>query len=161
MVALVAARSPLNCPLSETTGHHLRPKSGSEERPSIERERASFSEDGASFSGLRERKVQVALTCKSRDLSQQRTNCVGKLCPKLFSWSPARSAPSSTFLYGWSTMGRVAATSVARIYADVNAKLGPSWHEYGELGAICSFQHVQPLILPRQPASAMGVSRPL
>jgi casein kinase II subunit alpha len=33
-------------------------------------------------------------------------------------------------------MGRVATPSVARIYADVNAKLGPSWHEYGELGAI-------------------------
>ena len=58
-------------------------------------------------------------------------------------------------------MGRVAATSVARIYADVNAKLGPSWHEYGELGAICSFQQVQPLIPSRQPASAMGVPRPL
>jgi casein kinase II subunit alpha len=32
-------------------------------------------------------------------------------------------------------MGRAAATSIARIYADVNAKLGPSWHEYGELTA--------------------------
>lgn len=28
-------------------------------------------------------------------------------------------------------MGRSAAKSVARVYADVNAKLGPSWHEYG------------------------------
>ena len=38
-------------------------------------------------------------------------------------------------------MGRAAATSVARIYADVNAKLGPSWHEYGELPAAHSLQH--------------------
>ncbi|KAI0001576.1 Pkinase-domain-containing protein [Russula vinacea] len=30
-------------------------------------------------------------------------------------------------------MGRVATPSVARIYADVNAKLGPSWHEYDNL----------------------------
>ncbi len=28
-------------------------------------------------------------------------------------------------------MGRSATKSVARVYADVNAKLGPSWHEYG------------------------------
>jgi casein kinase II subunit alpha len=35
-------------------------------------------------------------------------------------------------------MGRVATPSVARIYPDVNAKLGPSWHEYGELVAIQS-----------------------
>lgn len=35
-------------------------------------------------------------------------------------------------------MGRAAATSVARIYADVNAKLGPSWHEYGALTAAYS-----------------------
>lgn len=28
-------------------------------------------------------------------------------------------------------MGRSAAKSVARVYADVNTKLGPSWHEYG------------------------------
>jgi hypothetical protein len=35
-------------------------------------------------------------------------------------------------------MGRVAATSVARIYTDVNAKLGPSWHEYGEFFSIQS-----------------------
>ena len=35
-------------------------------------------------------------------------------------------------------MGRVATPSVARIYPDVNAKLGPSWHEYGELAAIQS-----------------------
>ena len=159
----MAARFPLNCLLSEMTGHHLRPTSESEEWPSTEREQANFSEDGASFSGLsglRERKVQVALTCKSKSTgseSAEKVNCVGELC-----LTPAtRSAPSSTFLYGWSMMGRVAATSVARIYADVNAKLGPSWHEYGELGAICSFQHVQPLIPSRQPASAMGVSRPL
>jgi hypothetical protein len=43
----------------------------------------------------------------------------------------------------WLTMGRVAATSVARIYADVNAKLGPSWHEYGEFRAINSVRHAQ------------------
>lgn len=30
-------------------------------------------------------------------------------------------------------MGRSAAKSVARVYADVNAKLGPSWHEYGAI----------------------------
>lgn len=35
-------------------------------------------------------------------------------------------------------MGRVATPSVARIYPDVNAKLGPSWHEYGEPAAIQS-----------------------
>jgi hypothetical protein len=55
-------------------------------------------------------------------------------------------------------MGRVATPSVARIYADVNAKLGPSWHEYGELGAISSVQRVLSLIPFRQPASTMGVS---
>ena len=38
-------------------------------------------------------------------------------------------------------MGRAAATSVARIYADVNAKLGPSWHEYGEFPAAHSPLH--------------------
>ncbi len=30
-------------------------------------------------------------------------------------------------------MGRTATKSVSRVYADVNAKLGPSWHEYGEI----------------------------
>ncbi|THH12933.1 hypothetical protein EW146_g7228 [Bondarzewia mesenterica] len=30
-------------------------------------------------------------------------------------------------------MGRVTTTSVSRVYADVNAKLGPSWHEYDNL----------------------------
>lgn len=30
-----------------------------------------------------------------------------------------------------SAMGRTPTKSVARVYADVNAKLGPSWHEYG------------------------------
>jgi len=28
-------------------------------------------------------------------------------------------------------MGRTSTKSVARVYVDVNAKLGPSWHEYG------------------------------
>lgn len=28
-------------------------------------------------------------------------------------------------------MGRTATRSVSRVYPDVNAKLGPSWHEYG------------------------------
>ena len=37
-------------------------------------------------------------------------------------------------------MGRVAATSVARIYTDVNAKLGPSWHEYGQFRITFSIQ---------------------
>lgn len=55
-------------------------------------------------------------------------------------------------------MGRVATPSVARIYPDVNAKLGPSWHEYGELAAIQSSMPVQPLIPSRQLASTMGFS---
>jgi hypothetical protein len=55
-------------------------------------------------------------------------------------------------------MGRVATPSVARIYADVNAKLGPSWHEYGELEAISSVRRVRSLISSRQPASTMGVA---
>ncbi len=63
----------------------------------------------------------------------------GKTLPKsVLLMILATTAPTSTFLLGWSTMGRVAATSVARIYTDVNAKLGPSWHEYGEPGTICS-----------------------
>lgn len=45
-------------------------------------------------------------------------------------------------------MGRVATPSVARIYADVNAKLGPSWHEYGEPGAISSVQRCSLLFPP-------------
>jgi hypothetical protein len=37
-------------------------------------------------------------------------------------------------LYSTSTrMGRSSTPSVSRVYADVNAKLGPSWHEYGQL----------------------------
>lgn len=35
--------------------------------------------------------------------------------------------PSSSVIL----MGRSSTKSVARVYADVNAKLGPSWHEYG------------------------------
>ena len=31
------------------------------------------------------------------------------------------------------SMGRSSTKSVARIYPDVNARLGPSWHEYGSL----------------------------
>lgn len=30
-----------------------------------------------------------------------------------------------------SVMGRTPTKSIAKVYADVNAKLGPSWHEYG------------------------------
>ena len=45
-------------------------------------------------------------------------------------------------------MGRVATPSVARIYPDVNAKLGPSWHEYGELAAIQSSVSSLLLFLP-------------
>lgn len=45
-------------------------------------------------------------------------------------------------------MGRVATPSVARIYPDVNAKLGPSWHEYGELAAIRSNVWHRLLFLP-------------
>lgn len=29
-------------------------------------------------------------------------------------------------------MGRATTKSVARVYADVNSKLGPSWYEYGQ-----------------------------
>lgn len=28
-------------------------------------------------------------------------------------------------------MGRSSTKSIARVYPDVNARLGPSWHEYG------------------------------
>ena len=40
-------------------------------------------------------------------------------------------------------MVRVAAASVARIYADVNTGLGPSWYEYGEFSGVISAQRVQ------------------
>ena len=69
----------------------------------------------------------------------EKVTTVGEPCLKLLSvGSRDKVLRRSTFSLGWSTMGRVAATSVARIYADVNAKLGPSWHEYGEPGTICS-----------------------
>lgn len=35
-------------------------------------------------------------------------------------------------------MGRSQTKSVARVYADVNAKLGPSWHEYGQTRSVSS-----------------------
>jgi hypothetical protein len=64
---------------------------------------------------------------------------VGDLCPNLFSVvTPESLLRQSSFLLVWPTMGRVATPSVARIYPDVNAKLGPSWHEYGELAVIQS-----------------------
>ena len=33
----------------------------------------------------------------------------------------------------FSPMGSSSTKSVARVYADVNTKLGPSWHEYGAI----------------------------
>jgi len=56
-------------------------------------------------------------------------------------------------------MGRAATKSVARVYADVNAKLGPSWHEYGMM----VFYHPSPsLILSgRQSPGAVGLTGPL
>jgi hypothetical protein len=41
-----------------------------------------------------------------------------------------RSSCDSSF-----NMGRTSTKSVARVYTDVNARLGPSWHEYGLLRA--------------------------
>ena len=41
------------------------------------------------------------------------------------------SATTTTGVANSSVMGRTPTKSVARVYADVNAKLGPSWHEYG------------------------------
>ena len=41
------------------------------------------------------------------------------------------SATTTTSTVDSSVMGRTPTKSVARVYADVNAKLGPSWHEYG------------------------------
>ena len=45
-------------------------------------------------------------------------------------------------------MGRTQTKSVARVYADVNAKLGPSWYEYGScnifLSAICHTSSIAP-----------------
>lgn len=46
------------------------------------------------------------------------------------------TSPASSFVdhhqhVNSSAMGRTPTKSVARVYADVNAKLGPSWHEYG------------------------------
>lgn len=35
-------------------------------------------------------------------------------------------------------MGRTQTKSVARVYADVNAKLGPSWYEYGAVNVCLS-----------------------
>jgi casein kinase II subunit alpha len=39
-------------------------------------------------------------------------------------------------------MGRSSTKSVARVYADVNARLGSSWHEYGQL--VVSAFHARP-----------------
>ncbi len=58
-------------------------------------------------------------------------------------------------------MGRAATKSVARVYPEVNSKLGPSWYEYGR----CKFRlnsPARPLIRGhRQPAGAMGHPGPL
>lgn len=36
-------------------------------------------------------------------------------------------------------MGRSATKSVARVYCDVNNRLGPSWYEYGMIIYLCHF----------------------
>jgi len=56
-------------------------------------------------------------------------------------------------------MGRAATKSVARVYADVNAKLGPSWHEYGMM----VFYHPSPSLISsgRQSPGAVGLTGPL
>lgn len=45
-------------------------------------------------------------------------------------------------------MGRTTPKSVSRVYADVNAKLGPSWYEYGQ--ATSQFLHTEPMLTVRQ-----------
>ena len=46
------------------------------------------------------------------------------------------SATTTTNTADSFVMGRTPTKSVARVYADVNAKLGPSWHEYGAVVAL-------------------------
>jgi len=41
-----------------------------------------------------------------------------------------------TLSYIHSLMGRSSTKSVARVYADVNSRLGSSWYEYGTIGMI-------------------------
>jgi hypothetical protein len=50
------------------------------------------------------------------------------------------SATPTTGSVNSSTMGRTPTKSVARVYTDVNAKLGPSWHEYGQSQSFRSAQ---------------------
>jgi len=47
-----------------------------------------------------------------------------------------------------SAMGRTSTKSVARVYADVNGKLGPSWHEYGAVSTPLIDSSFLPLISP-------------
>ena len=47
-------------------------------------------------------------------------------------WS-GRAPFLSYFHSSTNIMGRTTAKSVARVYPDVNALLGPSWHEYGPI----------------------------
>lgn len=49
-------------------------------------------------------------------------SCSQRPIPQIFHCS----LPGDTLL-----MGRTANKSVARVYAEVNAKFGPTWHEYG------------------------------
>jgi hypothetical protein len=112
----MAMRSPLNDPLSKMTRHRPRLKSGKRERSCTEHEQANFWED--------------------ESLREQRGRSLPKSILRRDSRVASSVSPRSS--NRWSTMGRVATPSVARIYPDVNAKLGPSWHEYGELAAIQS-----------------------
>jgi casein kinase II subunit alpha len=41
-------------------------------------------------------------------------------------------------------MGRSSTKSVARVYADINARLGSTWHEYGQCSASTFINVTQP-----------------
>ena len=75
--------------------------------------------------------------CKKRDPWERKTlDQLGSAAvSSLSNWSHSIHSASTRP----QPMGRAATKSVARVYADVNAKLGPTWHEYGMVAFSSSF----------------------
>lgn len=101
---------------------------------------------------LQERSVRKRLCSHSSLLPRGRRS----LRPRTHSPSPLSLLTS----FGVPNMGRSANKSVSRVYADVNGKLGPSWHEYGQVYRDRSITDSH-LPTHRQPPSSVGFSRPL
>lgn len=60
------------------------------------------------------------------------------------------------------SMGRSTTKSVARVYADVNGRLGASWYEYGALSlSYFQFRSLQQYVFDRQSSGPVGISRSL